>query len=55
MLRDENWLAIPTELIKEFRGFSLESSDELSAHQVILEYHNAGCNGSVMANTYWAE
>ncbi len=51
MLRNENWLAIPPELIQEFRGLSLESSDELGAHRVILEYHNAGCNSSVMANT----
>jgi hypothetical protein len=51
MLCDENWLAIPTELIEEFRGLSLESGDELGSHTVILEYHNAGRNNSVMAKT----
>jgi hypothetical protein len=50
MLRDEDRLAIPTEFIQEFCGLSLESGDELGAHGVILEYHNAGCNSSVMAN-----
>lgn len=51
MLRDENWLAIPTELIQEFRGLSLESGDELGAHKVILEYHNSGPNNPVVAHT----
>jgi hypothetical protein len=51
VLRDENRLAIPTEFIQEFRGLSLESGDELGAHIVILKYHNAGCNGSLVANT----
>ena len=37
MLRDEDRLPIPTELIQEFRGFSLESGDELGAHTVLLK------------------
>ena len=50
MLRNEDRLTIPTKFIQEFRGFSLESGDEFGAHIVILKYHNAGCNSSVMAS-----